>query len=143
LARSKAERSEFAKVLSRLLDETGVHTREEWQELLQVTQPALSQWVNDRNLPRPEILRAIVAEVRNSNSEHASPIITIFEEMSAKPASEVSPLFERRAYRGMTVANYLLIPVWRQLQEQVGRLAPDKQEEVLQQALALCPGRTK
>src|SRR5207244_2263066 len=65
---NKSERSRFAEMLLRLIDETNLFTRAEWAEILDVSEAAISQWVNDKTLPRPELLRMIVDTVKRSNS---------------------------------------------------------------------------
>src|SRR5215469_12947933 len=54
------QRSPFATALARLLDDTNLLTRQQWAELLDVSPAAISQWVNDKTIPRPEVLRMVI-----------------------------------------------------------------------------------
>src|SRR5262245_8795897 len=61
------QRSPFATALARLLDDTSLLTRQQWAELLDVSPAAISQWVNDKTIPRPEVLRMVI-DVLEENS---------------------------------------------------------------------------
>ncbi len=96
--------SPFATTLTRLLDETEFYTRAEWARFLGVTPSALSQWVNDRTVPRADLLRMIVDLLRARGGEKAASIVTEFEDLVEKPATDVSPLGSRMS---PTIRQYL------------------------------------
>src|SRR5215510_3181024 len=102
------QRSPFATALARLLDETKLLTRQQWAELLDVSPAAISQWVNDKTIPRPEVLRMVIdaleencspapanGQVADSphyeNADLTSRMLGEFKEMTRRPSTEVSP----------------------------------------------------
>jgi hypothetical protein len=126
--------SEFATVLRRLLDETNILTRAEWSELLRVSEAAISQWVNDHTLPRPELLRKIVWVVRNSSGV-PNDILEDFDDMAIKPASQVSPHSDSLR---QSVGHYLIQPLLRTFLGELSRLKPQEQEKFLLKASLMC-----
>lgn len=100
---SERRQSKFARALVGLLDEAGVFKRSEWATYLGVSASAISQWVNDRTIPRADVLRRIVDVVERSASAPSAPLES-FRAMAERPASQVSPHGDRMA---PSVARYL------------------------------------
>ncbi len=119
VARKSQTRSAFASALAVLLDGTSIHDRRQWAEFLEVTEPAISQWVCDRTLPSPERLRRILDRVRDEQAERGSldgveddlsRALEAFEMVRHAPIQHVTPLAARMG-DNTTVAEYLLQPL--------------------------------
>jgi hypothetical protein len=89
--------SRFAKVLQQLLDETEFYTRREWSQFLGVSEPALSQWVNDRTVPRADLLRMAVELLKARGGMPAQKALAALEDIMDEPAGDVSPIGSRFA----------------------------------------------
>jgi hypothetical protein len=126
--------SEFAAILRRLLDDTGVFGRREWSEFLGVSQAAISQWLSDRTIPRPETLGMIVDLVKSSDRA-PSQLLSEFGAMVSRPASEVSP---NGARFGESLAAYLIGPLMDNLLLDLKGLGTALQEKVILKASLLC-----
>src|SRR5579875_954422 len=100
-------KSPFAAVLTKLLDNTGLFTSSEWAAFLKVTPAAISQWVNDKTVPSPEILQMMVNVLRKSD-DVPQAILREFDQLASRPSVEVSPHGQRLE---STLADYLLRPV--------------------------------
>ncbi|MBM0105019.1 hypothetical protein JM946_09675 [Steroidobacter sp. S1-65] len=120
--------SPFAAALRGLLDRTGLFTRAEWARVLGISTAALSQWVNDRTLPRAELLRQIVDIVRNADGVPPEPLAD-FEELSQQPADHVSPLGQRML---PNVSAYLRGGRLSQLGSELRKLTPSEQRSFLE-----------
>lgn len=118
--------SPFASALKVLLDETGIFDRAEWSSLLGVSQGAISQWVNDKTIPRPEILDMIYDTLVVSDIEISH--LKGFNDMSKRPANEVSPNGVRML---PTVWEYMTRPSFGDLSRKLAKLSPGAQEELL------------
>ena len=101
-------KSQFATALASLMDESDLFSRQEWADILGISDAAISQWLNDKTLPSPEFLRAIVSTVRRNSNKLPHWILTEFDKMASKSASEVSPFGARI---GKSVYEYLLKPL--------------------------------
>src|SRR6516165_1399818 len=88
------QRSPFAAALVRLIDDTELMTRQQWAELLDVSPAAISQWVNDKTIPRPEVLRMII-DALEEDPDLAARVLGEFKEISRRPSAEVSPNGDR------------------------------------------------
>lgn len=88
-------RSPFADALRALLDDTGFLSRSGWAELLGISTAALSQWVNDKTLPRADLLRIIVEVLRSRGGAAAIAAIGQFETLMDRPAADISPVGAR------------------------------------------------
>ncbi len=126
--------SDFAASLRRLLDETGIFDRREWSRFLNVSGAAISQWLTDKTIPRPETLRMIVELVRSNKNAPREPLQQ-FDAMSANPSLEVSPHGRRM---GESVRSYLVSPLVEGLLLDLKGLEPVKQTRVLLKASMLC-----
>jgi transcriptional regulator with XRE-family HTH domain len=133
-SKTQREHGEFANALRALLDESQVFTRAQWAEFLGVTEPAISQWVNDDTLPRADNLRMII-DVLQESDEVNPELLQRFRTMASRPAHEVSPHGDRL---GRSVAHYLLKPLLEGFLRNLNSIEPDKQERVLLGAMDLC-----
>jgi len=127
--------SEFAQVLRRLLDDTGMFKRNQWAELLNVSEAAISQWVTDNTVPRAELLRMVVDLVR-ARGRAPRELLQEFEAVAAKPGTSVSPKWKERF--GDSVNTYLVRPLLEGFLLDLKGLKADAQERVLLKSTALC-----
>src|SRR5436190_3031343 len=101
------KKSKLARMLLRIFDETNLYSREQWAEILDVSEAAISQWVNDRTIPRPEILRMVVDTIEQDSAvPHA--LLDDFRALAVLPAAKISPHAPRI---GKTLGEYLVAPV--------------------------------
>lgn len=131
---AEEERSLFAGALRELLDDTGVLTREEWARTLGVTKQAISQWVNDRTIPRPDVLQGILDFFVDARGRKKD-IVDRFTQLARMDSREVSPHAERL---GPTVGDYLLEPLMRGFFRNFNPLPAIYKAEVLYRASELC-----
>jgi hypothetical protein len=126
-------KSLLAQALTDAIASTG-YSREDWTFILDVSESAISQWLSDTTLPRPEMLRMIVDTLRESAS--VSPeILTGFDALMHRPAVEISPHGTRM---GGSLAKYLTRPLREGLLRELDALPDERQEEVLAAASRLC-----
>lgn len=131
----KKTHSPLAQILRALLDDSGTYARSEWAAILGVSEPAISQWVNDDTLPRPEKLRALW-RLLFEDTRVSDAALERFEEMSRRPAAEISP---RHAHNiGRTLGHYMVRPAREAFSRALDHLPSEVQEEVLVRANALC-----
>jgi hypothetical protein len=124
--------SEFAQILKRLLDH--MFSRRDWSKFLGVSQAAISQWLSDRTIPKPETLRMIIDVL--SNSDHKpKELLAEFEAMTLKLAHEVSPNGERF---GDSVSAYLISPLINNFMLDLKGLNSESQERILLSASQAC-----
>ena len=142
MAKHLENRSKFAQTLQQLLDGTNIFTRTQWAGFLNVSQAAISQWVNDKSVPRPELLRMIVELVRSrdgkpteSTGKAPKEVLREFEEMASLPAQEVSPNWERF---GDSVSAYMVAPFLEGFLLDLKSLDPEAQRRVLLRSSRLC-----
>lgn len=128
----KEGKSPLARSLTRLLKESGLYTLVEWGNILGVRQSAISQWLHDKTLPRPEPLR-MLRRVLEDHSDVPVNILAGFDELLNQPATEISP---HGSKMGSTLAHYLLKPEWEAFERCVRPLLPEDQQEVLRAASA-------
>ena len=126
----KGAQSVLARAISELLRGSGLYTLEEWGEILGVSQPAISQWLHDKTLPRPELLRMIRRVVGN-DQKVSQQILFSFDTLLSRPAKEISP---HAAKIGETLAHYLLRPEWDAFERCVRPLTAEDQSTVLRDA---------
>jgi hypothetical protein len=122
-------KSQFAIALIGLLDRTNLFERYEWAELLSVSEPAISQWVGDKTIPRPENLYMIVATIQQSSGVPEAPL-AIFKTMAQRIATEVSPHGKRML---PTVWEYMMRPAFSELASRLAKLSPAEQEKLLEE----------
>jgi transcriptional regulator with XRE-family HTH domain len=122
-----SSRSPFAAALARLLDDTCYFTRSEWARFLGVSASAISQWVNDRTVPRADLLRIIIDVLRTSDGVPPEPLMH-FDELANRPAAEVSSLGARMM---PTVGEYLRRSTFASLGRDLRKLSAQQQETVL------------
>ena len=121
--------SRFAAALTALLDDTGILKRREWAEFLHISESAISQWVGDKTLPRPEHLKKIVRFLQDSDGVPEAPVCD-FLQMSSLPARQITPLSERLG-EDRTIDQYMLRPLRNALQITLSGLPAASQEEIL------------
>lgn len=116
--------SDFARALRALLTESELFTRSEWARVLNVSEPAISQWVNDKTVPRPDILHMLVDIVSDTNGKGSVEALKRFWAVADTPSEEVSPLGVRMA---PTVNEYMksatIAGLAKSLREEVAREA--------------------
>jgi transcriptional regulator with XRE-family HTH domain len=127
-------KSLFANVLTHLLDRTDLFTRQEWAEFLKVTPAAISQWVNDKTIPSPELLRMIVSVLRESDGVPAQ-LLSEFDRVAQLPSAEISPHGDRL---DRTLADYLLRPLLKGFFAIYEPLPASLKERVLRESSELC-----
>ena len=132
----KRERSSFAEMLRRMLDDTERFDRAEWAGVLEVSTPAISQWVNDRTLPRPESLRLIVSVLRPVAGE-PGPVLSDFLKLADQPAEEVTPLANRLG-DDPSFAHFMVRPLRENFLQLLATLPPPLQEAVLFESAEQC-----
>ncbi len=119
--------------MRRLIDQSGLFTRSECARLLDVSESALSLWVNGGTVPRPEVLHRLWHLARSSGRLSAGTQ-EAFEAMVNKPAAEVSARLGRRV---PTVRAYLLEGARQHWLSDLTSLPPGSQEELLGAAFKL------
>ncbi len=117
--------SSFAQQLAELLDKSNVASRRQWAAMLDVTRSAISQWVLDRTLPRPDKLRMIVERVRNAESAPAG-LLAAWGRIVSQPAGEVTP---HGGKIGGTILDYLLAPELEGAQRRLRRMEASRKEQ--------------
>ena len=125
---SHATQSLFAAALEGLLDETGLFSRAEWGEVLGVSQPAISQWVKDRTIPRADNLSMILLTLERSSEIPTGPLDN-FRKIAELPAIEVSPHGRRML---PTVDAYMTRPANSDLASDLAKLSPEAQATLLE-----------
>ena len=126
--------SKFVSLLRRMLDESGIFSRSEWAEYLRVSEPAISQWLNDHTMPKAEHLRKIIWTLRNKDNVPKN-LITEYESLLELSAHEVTPHFNRI---GNTLGEYVISPLVQTFLMDLKRLNPTEQEKLLLLASERC-----
>ncbi len=124
----------FATVLGNLINQTAIFSRSEWATALGVTTAAISQWLNDKTVPRARTLRSlidIVRRYRGADDFHLQAFFNIVDH----PAHTVSPHGDRL---GASVGRYLLSPVLEGFLRQLDTLSHSISETILLNALTEC-----
>lgn len=93
----------FGQMLQKLFDNTEVFTRTEWARFLGIPESSISEWMNDKSIPRSDLLFMMVDFLRNTDGI-PHEILLEFENMSKLPSRDVSPLAD---YIGNTVSEYM------------------------------------
>jgi len=129
---NSAKRSRFAGSLRNLLEHPGGYSKQEWARVLGVTPSAISNWLGDKNVPRPSTLRSII-EI--TTLRYGPEFVSNFLAIASLPARSVSPLGERMA---PTVAHYMVEPLRDGFLRILQTVPPTKQEEVLLDGAEQC-----
>ena len=119
----------FSVALAAVLDTTRIFARREWAEFLGISESAISQWISDKTLPRPEHLRKIVRFLEDSDEIPPEPVRD-FREVCSLPAQRVSRLSARLG-EDRTFDQYMLRPLHSALQQTLSTLPAAQQERVL------------
>jgi hypothetical protein len=125
-----SKRSQFAQTLVELLDDTGFYTREEWAGFLCISPSVISQWVNDKMLPRADMLAMVLDLLRLRGGEKAKEALKRFDHIAVLPAAEVSPLGARMM---PNVASYVEANSFATLGSQLRDLSRVHQRAVLRE----------
>jgi hypothetical protein len=125
-----SKRSQFAQALVGLLDDTGFYTREEWAKFLRISTSAISQWVNDKTLPRADLLAMLLDILRLRGADPAEEALKRFDRIAALPAAEVSPLGARMA---PNVASYIEANSFATLGSQLRGMSREQQRAALRE----------
>jgi hypothetical protein len=120
-------KSLFALSISGLLDKTNLFNRREWGEFLGVSEPAISQWVGDKTIPRPDNLYMILDILQQSTDIPEAPLRS-FKDMARRNAIEVSPHGKRML---PTVWEYMTRPAFSDLSSKLAKLSTEDQEKFL------------
>ncbi|MDP1027767.1 hypothetical protein Q5H91_11120 [Sphingomonas sp. KR1UV-12] len=96
-ASAEQKSSVFARVVRQLLDDTAFYTRVQWSQYLGISTPALSQWTNDRTVPRADLLRMVVDLLRTRGGVAAGEALVALEAIMDQPAESISPIGTRFA----------------------------------------------
>jgi transcriptional regulator with XRE-family HTH domain len=126
------KKAAFPTILRQMLDEATGFSREEWAKILQVTPPAISQWLSDKTVPKALTLRSIVDVVKRYS---ADGILQKFDSVANQPAEAVSSHPNRMS---PTIAHYMVEPVREGFLRILGTLRPPQQELVLIRASQHC-----
>lgn len=127
----------FASALRNLLDDARLYSRSSWAEILDVSEAAVSQWVNDKTLPRPETLRSI-RRIAGESDGVDKGILNTFDQVVSLPALEASPVAKRL---NGSLAHYMLTPLIEGFLRSLRSLSAEAQEEVLYSAAEDCRRR--
>jgi len=109
---SKKERSLFAAALENLLAYSGLFpSKAKWAKFLGVSEVAISNWLTDKNAPRPEHLNSILDLFKEDRqfSRSVRKDIETFYEMASHPLIEVTPI-PQKFKNAKTVDTYMLKP---------------------------------
>ena len=92
---TKPNRSKFAIALTALLDDTKFYKRAQWAYFLRISTSAISQWLNDKTLPRADVLAMVLDLLRLRGGEGAAKALAAWDKMASESATKVSPLGAR------------------------------------------------
>ena len=129
MKRQGTGKSLFAQALRGLLDDTQLFSRKDWADLLGVKQAAISQWVHDITIPRPDHLYVIFDTLKSSDLQDEERL-TIFREISNRPSISVSPRGKRML---PTIWEYMTRPAFSELADRLAKLPPAEQEKYLEE----------
>lgn len=124
----------FADALGKLIDQPGLWTRDEWNEILDLKTGEIEDWLADRRIPTPRQLCGVLSVARE-NSRTQKNNLKEWNEMALRPAEEVSPLGKEF---GETVRHYMVKPVFEGFMRCFSCLQPWVQEKLCYEASALC-----
>lgn len=102
MATKEKNKSEFAQFLTDVFD--SCYSRNDWAYLLRVSTAAISQWCNDKTIPNPENLRAILGYLKDKNEKL---LIKKFDEIKYKKIASITANNPKFKIEG-TLSDYLL-----------------------------------
>jgi hypothetical protein len=134
------EQSPFAAAIAAILDPSLTCSKKEWAERLQVSTAALSQWINDQSIPRPETLNALLEIARTFPK--AAEAVKRFQAVLDLPVHEVTQRMktERSRLEKRSVSclgDYMLEPKFDRFLATYSRLSPKGREAALSLALTV------
>lgn len=124
----------FARALEGLLRAPKDMTYADWAGVLGVSPPAISQWLADETLPRPDRLYAIIRRLREIEGLPREPLQQ-FADMATRPGRRVSPHGHRLH---PNVAYYMLEPLRESLITALATVPSRVQEEMLLRSIRQC-----
>ena len=124
----------FSIALSMIMDGTA-RSRADWAEALEVSKPAISQWLTGKSIPKPEHLASIVGIVRGDPKVSKETKARVNDLLTA-PVSEL--FAEPPGYIGPTLAHYLVKPVREVALKMLDGLEPGQQYEALTELAERC-----
>lgn len=120
--------------LRRLIDDTGVHSRAAWAEILGVSSAAITYWIKGQNIPSPKNLRALL-QVANDDRALVDAAKNI-EALLDLPIRDVAPVAPRET--GPTLRHHLLKLEYEAFLRVLKTLSPPEQQRILSGALLQC-----
>ncbi len=100
--------NQFISCFTKLLDETGKMSRNEWADYLCVSPSAITQWVKGQTIPRSEHLEQIILYIERFKDKDTLSILNEFYKMADKPLSEFLPAEMVNKFKGSrTLADYI------------------------------------
>lgn len=124
------QRSLFAAALKNLLDDTTLYDRAEWADYLLISEAAISQWLHDKTVPRPDLLYMIYDTLAMTDGVPREPLAA-FELVAKRPATEVSPLGSRMT---PTVWEYMMTTSYGAIGQRLRKLDREGQINMLRDA---------
>ena len=106
-----------------------MYSRAEWGEVLNVSPSAISLWLKDRTLPRPEILRCLLNELDQYESQEVREKVAQFRVLAEEPSDRISPLSRNL---GPTLWHYLAQPALKQMTEDLHHIPGPQRFELIQ-----------
>jgi hypothetical protein len=126
--------SPLASVLAGIL-EAGVYNRAQWSDLCFVTSSAMSQWLSDATIPRPEVLRTLFHTITTTDG-FSEKLIAEFRRVIELPAAEATPAHASKV--GVSIRSYMLAPIRERFLASLNALPPSAQEQLLPKFMTEC-----
>ncbi|WP_034387946.1 hypothetical protein [Hellea balneolensis] len=119
----------FARSLKKLLDDTNYFSRNQWADFLTISTPAISQWVNDKTLPRADLVLMIVDVLKQNPDKNTIAVIEEFESLYGLPCEDISPFGSRM---GKTLSEYLADGSFFRFGRELRGLTPEQQVSLIE-----------
>lgn len=133
----------FVQFLAFLLLETGLFTKQQWAQFLEVTEEKIDRvWLNGSQMPEPKQLRSILGVLRTSDLSFGMPekIWRQLAEIERLPLQQIytikSDLSWSSTRDAHTLAEFLTIPLTEGLARRMANLTTAERERVLYAASA-------
>jgi transcriptional regulator with XRE-family HTH domain len=133
---ARKRRSQLASVLAAIIDDSNIFDRETWAKLCYVSPSAISQWLSDSTLPRPENLRLLL-HIAETTEGFPPATIALFRQIASRPSQEISPHARKI---GPSLQTYLLGPMIDAMLDKLAVLPPEEQERLVSRFLFQCDG---
>ncbi|MDD2657265.1 MAG: helix-turn-helix transcriptional regulator [Candidatus Pacebacteria bacterium] len=117
--KERSKVSLLAQTLRELIKASGINQKD-WAKILSVSPAAISQWLNDKTLPRPMHIWTMVSIV--SGRKDTTSAIEHFYEMVEVPAKQVTPHYNKiKKSIGHYIAHYHFLWVHQEIRKIVSR----------------------